>query len=651
MSVNQLAEGPGLSQTLGGEGLRAIAQPRYLVGVAALFGVYLGAAKIGIGLDVAHGVITPVWAPSGIALAVLVLFGLRFWPGVALGAFAANGTSGVSVLLAAGIAAGNTLEAAGGAYLLHRVAFRPSLGRVKDVLSFVVLGGLGCTLLAATNGTTLLYLTDHVQDYGSNWLLWWFGDAAGILLVAPLILVLVTHRRLRPSAEQAQEWLVLIAGLVAVSSVVFFAGAWRYPYLIFPFLIWAPLRFRQLGAASASFAVGALATFGAVHGRVPIGSNPTEGVQILQALISVVAISLLIVGATLAEREATSEALRQAQALTHIGSWEWDVATDTVTWSDELFRIYGLAPQSQRIDYGTFLAFVHPDDRALVEGQVRRASLAQRPFSFEHRIVLADGSERLLHAQGRVEADEAGAVVRMVGTGQDVTRQRQVDRLRDGILATVSHELRTPLTSVLGFALTLKQRRTSLSDETSARFVDHIAAEAERLNGLLTDLLDIDRHRRGLLVADRQAIELAPLVWEASRRTNGDRRVEVDTEPITATVDASLVARILDNLLGNALKHTPSGTRVLLSVRAEGENLLIVVDDSGPGVPHELRSSIFEIFDRGGKDPSGVAGMGVGLSIVAQFAAVHGGKVWVEDAPGGGASFRVLLPGCVVAEA
>jgi integral membrane sensor domain MASE1 len=141
MSVNQLAEDPGLSQTLGGERLRAIAQPRYLVGVAALFGVYLGAAKIGIGLDVAHGVITPVWAPSGIALAVLVLFGLRFWPAVALGAFAANGTSGVSVLLAAGIAAGNTLEAAGGAYLLHRVAFRPSLGRVRDVLSFVVLVG------------------------------------------------------------------------------------------------------------------------------------------------------------------------------------------------------------------------------------------------------------------------------------------------------------------------------------------------------------------------------------------------------------------------------------------------------------------------------------------------------------------------------
>jgi PAS domain S-box-containing protein len=210
------------------------------------------------------------------------------------------------------------------------------------------------------------------------------------------------------------------------------AGAWRYPYLIFSFLIWAPLRFRQVGAATAAFLVGALATLGAVHGTVPIGSSPTEGVQILQALVGVVAISLLIVGATLAEREATSEALRQAQELTHVGSWEWDVSTNRVTWSDELFRIYGLEPQSRRLDYATFLACVHPEDRPIVDREMQLAYEACRPFRFEHRIVLANGRERLLEAQGRVEVDESGAPARMVGTGQDITRQRQVDRLRDG---------------------------------------------------------------------------------------------------------------------------------------------------------------------------------------------------------------------------
>jgi integral membrane sensor domain MASE1 len=212
---------PQPRRALAGTRLGALEDTRFLAGVTALFGFYLGTAKLGISLDVAHGVITPAWAPSGISLAVLVLFGRRYWPGVFLGAFAANATSGVSALLAAGIAVGNTLEAVGGAYFLSRAAFRPSLGRVRDVLAFVALGALGSTLVSATNGTTLLYATDHIHSYGSNWLLWWFGDGAGDLLVAPLILVLVSYRRSRPAPAQALEWAALYAGLAALSSVVF----------------------------------------------------------------------------------------------------------------------------------------------------------------------------------------------------------------------------------------------------------------------------------------------------------------------------------------------------------------------------------------------------------------------------------------------
>ena len=114
-----------------------------------------------------------------------------------------------------------------------------------------------------------------------------------------------------------------------------------------------------------------------------------------------------------------------------------------------------------------------------------------------------------------------------------------------------------------------------------------------------------------------------------------------------AAVDTALFERIVDNLLANALKHTPPRTPVRVSLRAVGDDVLIGVDDGGPGVPPEARDSIFEIFNRGGKDMSDAPGIGVGLSIVAQFAAVHGGRAWVEEAPGGGASFRVLLPSCV----
>src|SRR5919108_4175908 len=164
---------------------------QYLVGVATLAALYFVTAKLGIGLEVSHGVVTPLWAPTGISLAALLLFGYRMWPGVALGAVAANATSDLSLATALLIGTGNTLEALFGAYLLRRVRFHSALQRVQDVLALVMLGALVSTTISATIGTTSLWLTGEIGWYTlrSDWVLWWFGDAMGDLLVAPLLLV------------------------------------------------------------------------------------------------------------------------------------------------------------------------------------------------------------------------------------------------------------------------------------------------------------------------------------------------------------------------------------------------------------------------------------------------------------------------------
>ena len=124
--------------------------------------------------------------------------------------------------------------------------------------------------------------------------------------------------------------------------------------------------------------------------------------------------------------------------------------------------------------------------------------------------------------------------------------------------------------------------------------------------------------------------------------TDGSR-VEVRAQPVIAEVDAPKVERIVENLLANALKHAPTGTPVCVRVEGTDDAVLIAVDDRGPGVNESQRETIFELFNRG-EASSRVAGAGIGLSLVAQFAAVHGGRAWVEENPGGGASFRVLLP-------
>src|SRR5439155_20573329 len=335
--------------------------------------------------------------------------------------------------------------------------------------------------------------------------------------------------------------------------------------------------------------------------------------------------------------------LSQAQALTHIGSWEWDIAVDRVTWSEELYRIYGI-PRGTPVTYGVFLEHVHPDDRAVVDEAVRRAAADHEPFQFEHRIVVPDGRRRVIDARGEVVVDDSGKPVRMVGTGQDITDRRQAERLRDDILSSVSHELRTPLTVVLGFAGVLKNRLRELDEASTNRALDHIVVQSRRLEQLLSDLLVVDRLEHGLEVATRRPTDLAALVEHvASRHGNGDRRVRVSAGPVRASVDGPKVERIVDNLLANAVKHTPRGASVALRVEQRENDVLIVVDDDGPGVPDEFKGSVFDPFERGTKRLTPEVGTGVGLALVARFAELHGGRAWVEDNGARGSSFRVLL--------
>jgi PAS domain S-box-containing protein len=616
-----------------------------LITVAA---IYVAAAKFGIELSVARGVISPVWAPTGIAIAVLFLFGLRLWPAVAVGAFIANATSDASVGVAAAIAVGNTLEAVVGAGLLRGAGVRPALDRVRDVLA-LVLAAMAAPLVSATNGVTALWLADGLEggSYGSEWLLWWAGDAMGAFIVVPLVLVWSTNPLRQLEGRRLVEAAVLVAVLAGVSCFVFLAGYWRYPHLIFPLLIWAALRFRQPGVVTGSFLVTAIAVAGAVEGSTPLGErSATEIVQIIEALLATVVVSLLILGAVLEERRRAAEqvaeaiaGLKEAQQVARVGSWDWHIRENTLTWSDELFRICGLEPQSQEVTFETYLAIVHPDDRKLVRESVARAYADAAPFVIDQRIVLPDGTVRWAQSRGRVVTDDTGMPRRMVGTAQDITERKRLDGLRDTILATVSHELRTPLTSILGFSLTLEERDAELDASRRREILSHLVEQAQRLSRLLSDLLDLDRLRVDSLKPRYTETDLGALVTRVSRAHG----IAVHADPVLAEVDRAQVERIVENLLENARKHTPDGTDVSVQVMRQNGGALIAVDDRGPGVGEAERDAIFEMFNRG--DPSaGVPGAGVGLAIVAQFAMLHGGRAWVEDNPGGGSSFRVFLP-------
>ena len=225
-------------------------------------------------------------------------------------------------------------------------------------------------------------------------------------------------------------------------------------------------------------------------------------------------------------------------------------------------------------------------------------------------------------------------------------RLRALDEMKNTFLEAVSHDLRTPLTSILGSALTLEQTGLEIPREDAVDLLRRIAANARKLERLLGDLLDLDRLQRGIITPQRRPSDVGALVRDVVDEFEpaGDRFVEVATDELVANVDAAKVERIVENLLANAVRHTPPASRIWVCATREGSSVLLTVEDEGDGVPDELKEAIFEPF-RQAPGPAQVSpGVGVGLSLVARFAELHGGTAWVQDRPGGGSSFRVLLP-------
>ena len=432
------------------------ANPSYAVRIAVIAAAYALTAKGGIALASYAGVITSVWAPTGIALAAVVLWGPRIWPAIALGAVLANVGIGVPAAAIAVIAAGNTLEALVGARLLALARFRPDLSRLRDVLALAVLAGMASTTVSATIGTGSLLATDVLEsaDTGQAWLTWWLGDLGGDLLVAPLLFVIATHNW-RGWFERRRVLEAVALGLAALAvSAVAFSHVAGLVFLTFPLFVWAAMRFRQTGAAAVSLLVTCVAATMTARGHGPFHTGAeTDGLLLAELFGSVACMSALVLAVVTCEREQALDELRRshleleekvrertaamvsAQAriaasheLAPIGTWEWDVREDRLTWSDELCAIYGLSPGSHEPSFRDFLARVHPDDREHVLEAIRRAREDGMPFATDERIFRPDGTERTLVTGAQLLCDEDGRPVRMLGICQDVTDIQRADR-------------------------------------------------------------------------------------------------------------------------------------------------------------------------------------------------------------------------------
>lgn len=345
--------------------------------------------------------------------------------------------------------------------------------------------------------------------------------------------------------------------------------------------------------------------------------------------------------------------LAEAQRISHLGNWDWDIVRNELFWSDEVYRIFGLEPQEFRGTYEAFLNSVHPDDRQFVQKSVNEALYEAKPYSIEHRIVLPNGSVRIVHEQGEVTFDESGEPIRMIGTVHDITERKQMqeqlivtDRLASigELAAGIAHELNNPLTSVLGFSQLLLDK--DVSDDVK-QDIKIIYQEAQRTAEVVKNLLTFARkHPPVKKPVNTNSVIEKVLELRAYEQKVNNIQVITHFAPDLPEVMADYfqLQQVFLNIIINA-EHfmTEAHHRGTLTITTErvNNNIRASFTDDGPGISKENLGHLFDPFfttKEVGK------GTGLGLSICHGIVTEHGGRIYAESELGKGATFVVELP-------
>ncbi len=357
----------------------------------------------------------------------------------------------------------------------------------------------------------------------------------------------------------------------------------------------------------------------------------------------------------------SEQRLRFALDAASMGTWDWDLTTNAVQWSDNLATIHGLPRGSFDGTFASYEREIHPDDRGRVFESVQRALRDGVPHDVEYRLVAPDGTVRWCEGKGRVEYDGA-TPVRMTGVCMMVTRRKEAElarlaaaeessRLKDEFLATLSHELRTPLNAIVGWVYVLQT--AGVTPPMTKHAIEVIARNARLQSQLIEDILDVSRIITGKLeiehvpVSVHQFLEtaIAGIAPAAAAKAIGlDLQIPAALPPIEG--DPKRLQQVLNNVLANAIKFTPHGGTIVLSCQSDGASVILQVRDSGIGIEPEFLPYIFDRFRQGDSRPTRAhGGLGLGLAIARHLVDQHDGEITASsDGTGKGTTISIVLP-------
>jgi PAS domain S-box-containing protein len=360
--------------------------------------------------------------------------------------------------------------------------------------------------------------------------------------------------------------------------------------------------------------------------------------------------------------------LTEAQEIARMGSWEWSPASHRVVWSDEVFRLSGLMPGKFGGRLEDFVANAHPEDRGDLREALEVTSRTREPLSLDYRIIRPDGAVRVLHAHGKAILDDAGSVLRVVGTLQDVTERKEADRaiqqlnrelearMKDlatvnkeleGFSYSVSHDLRAPLRAIDGFSRMLLEDCAERLDDEGRRYLQVIISNTHKMGQLIDDLLSFSRMgRKSLEATSLDLHHMARSVFTELREQHADRAIEArigDLPP--GRGDPAMFRQVFVNLISNAIKYSRGRNPALIEIgaRIDSKETVYWIRDNGVGFEMEYAHKLFGVFQRLHTSQE-FEGTGVGLALVQRIIQRHGGRVWAEGKPGQGATFYFTQP-------
>ena len=494
------------------------------------------------------------------------------------------------------------------------------------------------------------------------------------LLAAGNLVVGAAARRAPDAAAMRRVALgALSLDVVAIMALVFVytfdveTAVWAVTYLL---PLEGAVRFQLRGAMATMGIVTVVYAVREVYGTVvygneflPISVSFRMGIGFLIAAVAGSMASNLVRDRRQAE-DATVRYESILAAMSHLGQGVAIADADRLVHANEaLARILGYTPD-ELLALPSLMVLIDPDHR---EEAASRGEPDEGGVGFEtvvlhrdgHRVHLEIGlmpveldGQRLALAIARditgrkqADADLAAAYGRERAA---VKRLQELDAVKTDFLATVSHELRTPVTKIVGFSATLLARWEAMDEELRRECVQRIAAGGNQLTRLIAELLDFGRIEQGTLLLEVAPCSLADVVDQTLRDLGGvleHHQVELDLVPgLQVLANRDGLVRVLDNLLTNAVKFSPPGTKILIRGRPRGsEEVLVEVEDQGIGIPPEESQRVFERFHRLHREPSSPSGTGVGLAVVKEFVEAQGGRAWVSPRSSGGALLRFTL--------